>query len=169
MRKSTRIPISTMINLLKEISSGGGLYKVKSIKYSTSKIAFLFNSKITSFNTHFILTKNLLMRKDKCLSVAYELLFQRYLKSIFTIFFKVKIRKALDKKEFLCICKKLPNYLLYVVVKKIMDDFFEEEKNKFKVDEIRKNFFLLNTFLENDDESESNDSTCQNDDEEISL
>ena len=56
-------------------------------------------------------------------------------------------------------------------VKKIMDDFSVEEKNKFNTDEMSKSFFILNSFFETDedDESESNDSTCQNDDEEMNF
>ena len=52
-----------------------------------------------------------------------------------------------------------------------MDDFSVEEKNKFNTDEMSKSFFILNSFFETDedDESESNDSTCQNDDEEMNF
>ena len=85
MRNSIRIPISTMIKLLKEISSGGCLYKLKSIHNTTSKLASLFNQEISSFNTHYILTKNLLMKKDPTLSDAYQLLFRKYLKVIFSV------------------------------------------------------------------------------------
>ena len=155
-----------MIKLLKEISSGGCLYKVKSIKNSTSKLAFLFNHEITSFNAHYILTKNLLKKTDLTLSIAYRHFFRKYLKSIFSVFFKVKIKSLENKKKFCLITKKLPNQRLYFKVKKIMDDFLTEEKNKFNTDELKKRFFMLNSFLESDDdESESNTSTCQNDDD----
>ena len=171
MRNSIRIPISTMIKLLKEISSGGCIYKSKSIHNTTSKLSSLFNQEISSFNMHYILTKNLLMKKDPILSDAYQLLFRKYLKVIFSIFYKIKIKFLEHRKKFNYIVKNLPNYRLYMEVKKIMDDFFVEEKNKFNTDEMSKSFFILNSFFETDedDESESNDSTCQNDDEEMNF
>ena len=159
-----------MIKLLQEISSGGCIYKEKSINNTSSKLASLFNQEIISFNSHFILTKNLLMEKYPTLSYDYQLFFKKYLKEIFSLFYKIKIKKLEKRVKFRCVAKNRPNYRLYVQVKKIMDGFFVEEKNKFKTDEINKKYFILNNFLESDnEESESNDSTTQNDDEELNL
>ena len=171
MKNSIRILTTTMINLLKEISAGGLIYKVKTINSVTSKIALLFNHEINKFNTHFILTKNLINKKNINLSVEYEILFQTYLEKIFSIFFVKKVQIINNQKDIHYIVKNLPNYRLYMQVQKIMDDFYEEEKkNKFKTDELLKKCFILNSFLSNDDEeSESSESTENGDGDNISI
>lgn len=166
MRNYIRIPINRMLKLLKDISTGGLICPVKTINSTTSKIASLFNHEITSFNTHFILTKNLLLEKNTNLSFSYEILFRIYLEKIFSIFFKIVQKAENNKKIIHYVLKNLPNYRLYLETKKIIDDFFEEENSRFKTDELKKNLFILDSFLNNDDESESNDSTENDEDED---
>lgn len=170
MKNSIRIPISTMINLLKEISAGGLIYNVKTNNSTTSKVSFILNHEITKFNTHFILTKNLISKKNINLSLEYEILFREYLEKIFSIFFIKKVRNIQNKKDIYYILKNLPNYRLFIQVQKIMEDFFEEEKNKFKTDQHMKECFALNAFLNNDDEeSESGESTENDEGDNISI
>ena len=168
MRNYIRISINKMLKLLKDISSGGVICPVKTINSNTSKIALLFNHEITSFNTHFILTKNLLIEKDINASFSYEILYRSYLEKIFSIFFKIIVQKTENNKKIVhCVRvpEKFPNYRLYLETKKIMDEFFEEENKRFKTNEIKKNIFILDELLNSDDESESSDSTV-NDEEE---
>ena len=170
MKNSIRIPITTMINLLKQINTGGLIYKVKTINSITSKVTLLFNHEITKFNTHFILTKNLINKKNLNLSVEYEILFQSCLEKIFSLFFIVKMQNTNNKKDIRYIVKNLPNYSLYKKVQKIMDQFYKQEKNKFKTDELVKKCFILNSFLNNEDEeSESGESTENDDEDNISI
>ena len=166
MKNYIRIPIATMINLLKQISAGGLIYKVKTINSITSKVSLLFNHEITKFNTHFILTKNLINKKNINLSVDYEILFQACLEKIFSLFFIVKMQNTNNKKDIHYIVKNLPNYRLYKEVQKIMDDFYEQEKNKFKTDELVKKCFILNSFLNNEDEESESGESTENDDED---
>ena len=86
-------------------------------------------------------------------------MFRIYLEKIFSIFFKIVQKAENNKKIIHYVLKNLPNYRLYLETKKIIDDFFEEENSRFKTDELKKNLFILDSFLNNDNESESNDST----------
>ena len=170
MKNFFGIPITTMINLLKEISAGGLVYKAKTIDCTTSKVACLFNHEITKFNTHFILTKNLIIKKNINLLLEYELFFQTYLEKIFSIFFTKNEKNIHDKKDMHYIVKNLPNYRLFMEVQKIMDDFYEEENNKFKIEPLMKKCFILNSFLSDDNEdSESSESTQNEDVDNVSI
>ena len=164
MKNSIRIPIASMLRLLKDISGGGLVYKVKTINSSTSKVALMFNHEITKFNSHFILTKNLIVKKNINLSLDYEILFQTYLEKIVSIFFTKKVQNIKNEKDIHYIVKNLPNYRLYMEAQKIMDDFYEEEKNKFKTDELMKKCFILNSILNDDDEDSESSESSQNDD-----
>ena len=158
------------LNRLKEISSGGAIYIVKTLNSTTSKVAGLFNHQIIKFNTHYILTKNLINKKNVNLSFEYEILFQTYLEKIFSIFFTKKAQGVQNKKDIYYTVKNLPNYRLYMEVQKIMDDFYEEENNKFKTDELKKKCFILNSFLNDDDEdSKSSESTENDDGDNVSI
>ena len=126
MRNSIKIPISTMIKLLKEIGKWGNVYKLKTIKYNTNKIISLFSRLIKTINTHFILTKNLLVQNLN-LSFNYEIMFQKYMELIFLKFYKIKIRN----KKIDVVQKNFPNYRLYFETKKIIDDFIEEEEGAY--------------------------------------
>jgi len=170
MKNSIRIPIATMIRLLKDISAGGLIYKVKTINCTTSKVALMFNHEIIKFNSHFILTKNLIIKKNINLSLDYEILFQTYLEKIISLFFTKKVQNIKNKKDIHFIVNNLPNYKLYMETRKIMDDFYEEEKNKFKTDELMKKCFILNSLLNDDDEdSESSESTQNDDGDNVSI
>ena len=151
MRNLIKIPISTMIRLLKEIGKWGHAYKLKTINYNSNKIISLFSHQIRTFNTHFILTKNLLAQNTN-LSFNYEIMFQKYMELIFFKFYKIKIQNT----KIYVVQKKFPNLRLFFETKKIIDDFIEEEENIFKTDEIKKNCFILNSFLDCEDENKSN-------------
>ena len=170
MKNSIRIPIATMIKFLKDISAGGLIYKVKTINSTTSKVALMFSQEITKFNTHYILTKNLINNKNINLSLEYEILFHTYLGKIFSIFFTKKVENIQNKKDIHYIVKNLPNYRLYMEVQKIMELFYEEEKNKFKIEQLMKKCFILNTLLNDEDEdSESSESTQNDDGDNVSI
>ena len=151
MKNPIKIPISTMIRLLKEIGKWGHAYKLKTINYNSNKIISLFSHQIRTFNTHFILTKNLLAQNTN-LSFNYEIMFQKYMELIFFKFYKIKIQNT----KIYVVQKKFPNLRLFFETKKIIDDFIEEEENIFKTDEIKKNCFILNSFLDCEDENKSN-------------
>ena len=151
MRNLIKIPISTMIRLLKEIGKWGHAYKLKTINYNANKIISLFSHQIRTFNTHFILTKNLLAQNTN-LSFNYEIMFQKYMELIFFKFYKIKIQNT----KIYVVQKNFPNLRLFFETKKIIDDFIEEEENIFKTDEIKKNCFILNSFLDCEDENKSN-------------
>ena len=151
MKNIIKIPISTMIRLLKEIGKWGHAYKLKTINYNINKIISLFSHQIRTFNTHFILTKNLLAQNTN-LSFNYEIMFQKYMELIFFKFYKIKIQNT----KIYVVQKNFPNLRLFFETKKIIDDFIEEEENIFKTDEIKKNCFILYSFLDCEDENKSN-------------
>ena len=160
MRNIIRIPISIMIKLLKEISSGGRVSRYKNINCNTSKLSSLFNHELTSFTNHFIFINNLLSKNSPSSSVNYKILFKKYLTSIFSLFFKIKIKNRQNNIKIIrYLVKYLPTFSLYIKAKKIIDEFHEKEENEFNVDEIKKKMFILNSFLDTDEESELSDST----------
>ena len=160
MRNIIRIPISIMIKLLKEISRGGRVSRYKNIKCNTSKLSSLFNHELTSFTNHFIFINNLLSKNSPSSSVNYKILFKKYLTSIFSLFFKIKIKNRQNNIKIIrYLVKYLPTFSLYIKTKKIIDEFHEKEENEFNVDEIKKKMFILNSFLDTDEESELSDST----------
>lgn len=163
MRNSKRIPTSKMIKLLKTISSGGSNLRYRKI---SSKISYLLNHEMTFLNSHFALTENLLMKKDVNLAAIYHMLFRECLESIFSLFFTItgpcEIR---NKKLVFCVLKSLPNYRLYIEAKKLINHFLIEEETQFKISEITKNFFILNTFLDNEDDEKTESSENQNNEE----
>ena len=156
MRNCIRIPISKMIKMLKEISAGGRICLYKNINSNTSKVASLFNHEITMFNTHFIITNNLLLKNSQESSKNYKILFKKYLKSIFSMFFIIKIKnKPKNKKNIRYVVKNRPNLNLYIEFRKIIDEFHEKEENEFNINEIKKNMFILNSLMHSDDGNES--------------
>ena len=168
MTNTLKVPIVKMIDLLNNISSGGRLSHKKTTEANTSKLSFLFNHEISSFYSHFTLTRNILEKSADINSVVkYQILFRKYISAIFSLFFKIK-SKYISKKRKLAACfvKRLPNYRLYLKTKKIINRFMEKEESKFNLDKIRKSMFLINKFLEDDDEnitdvdSKNGDNNC---------
>jgi hypothetical protein len=168
MSKSIKVPISKMIDLLNKISSGGGISSIKNPNSNSSKVSFLFQHEISMFYSHFTLTRNILEKSADINSVVkYQILFRKYISAIFSLFFKIK-SKYISKKRKLAACfvKRLPNYRLYLKTKKIINRFMEKEESKFNLDKIRKSMFLINKFLEDDDEnitdvdSKNGDNNC---------
>ena len=125
MRNLIKIPISTMIRLLKEIGKWGHAYKLKTINYNSNKIISLFSHQIRTFNTHFILTKNLLAQNTN-LSFNYEIMFQKYMELIFFKFYKIKIQNT----KIYVVQKKFPNLRLFYKKKKIFQilDYYLKQK-----------------------------------------
>jgi hypothetical protein len=167
MCKSIKVPISKMIDLLCKISSGG-ISSIKNPNSNSTKVSFLFQHEITMFYSHFTLTRNILEKSADINSVVkYQILFRKYISAIFSLFFKIK-SKYISKKRKLAACfvKRLPNYRLYLKTKKIINRFMEKEESKFNLDKIRKSMFLINKFLEDDDEnmtdvdSKNGDNNC---------
>ena len=163
MRNIIRIPISIMIKLLTEISRGGRVSRYKNINCNTSKLSSLFNHELTAFRNHFILINNLLSKNSPISSVYYKILFKKYLKSIFSLFFKIKIKNRHNNVKIIrYLVKCLPTVSLYIKAKKFIDEFHEKEENEFNIDEIKKKMFILNSFLDSDEESESSDYSTRN-------
>ena len=63
--------------------------------------------------------------------------------------------KSLSKKRKIapCIVKCLPNYKLLIKVKHLINLFMKEEEVKFNLNKTRKNMFVINSFLDSDDET----------------
>ena len=157
MRNSKRIPTSKMVKLLKTISSGGSNIRYRKI---SSKISYLLSHEMTFFNSHFVLTKNLLMKKDVNLAAIYHMLFRECLESIFSLFFTITEPCEMgNKKMVFCVLKNLPNYRLYIEAKKLINRFLIEEEAQFKISEITKNLFILNAFLDNEEDDEKTESS----------
>lgn len=159
MRSSIRVPIVKMIDLLDKISSGGGISRSKSLNSNTSKISFLFKHEISMFYSHFTLTRNLLKNStDLNSAVKYQILFKKYLLVIFSMFFKIKPKSISKKRKISAYYVKcLPNFRLYEKTKKLIDRFMEKEEKKFNLSKIKKNMFIINGFLDIDDENTTDD------------
>ena len=163
MRNSIRIPISKMIKLLKEISSGGRDMRYRKIN---SKIAYLLNHEITLLNAHFVLTEKLLMKQNVGLAANYHILFRECLESIFLLFFKITgPYKYGHKNMMFCVLKNLPNYRLYMEAKNIINHFLVEEERQFQISKITKNYFILNSFMDNEDDERTESNTSTNNEE----
>ena len=159
MRNPIKVPIVKMIDMLTKISSGGGISKTKSLDYNSSKISFLFNHEISMFYSHFTLTRNILANSDSLNSaVNYQILFKKYLSIIFALFFRIK-SKTINKRRKIaaCVVKTLPTYQLFLKTKKIIDRFMEKEESKFNINKIRKNMFIINSFMDTEEENTTDD------------
>ena len=155
MSKSIKVPIDKMIDMLNKISSGGGISCIKTQDTNTSKVSFLFKHEISTFYSHFTLTRNLL-RKSAGLNSAvnYQILFKKYISGIFSMFFKIKTKSITKKRKITaCFVKSLPNYRLYIKTKKLINLFMEKEESKFNLKKIRRNMFIINSLFETDDEN----------------
>ena len=155
MTKSIKIPIVKIIDMLNKISSGGRLCRTKTIHSNTSKTSFLFRNEISAFYSHYSLTRNLLINSTSVnMAVKYQKLFKKYIYTIFSMFFKVKVKSVSKKRKILaCFVKCLPNYRLLIKTKRLIDFFMKEEERRFNLSKIRKNMFIINSFLDTDDES----------------
>ena len=155
MTKSIKIPIVKIMDMLNKISSGGRLCRTKTMQSNTSKTSFLFKHEISAFYSHYSFTRNLLINStDVNMAVKYQKLFKKYIYTIFSMFFKIKVKSVSKKRKFLaCFVKCLPNYRLLIKTKKLIDFFMKEEERKFNLNKIRKNMFIINSFLDTDDES----------------
>ncbi len=70
------------------------------------------------------------------------------------MFFKIKVKSVSKKRKILaCFVKYLPNNRLLIKTKKLIAYFTKEEEKKFNLSKIRKNMFIINSFLDTDDES----------------
>jgi hypothetical protein len=155
MRKSINVPTIKMIEMLNNISSGGRIRHKITSNSNTSKISFLFRNEISTFYTHYTLTRNILINSTNLTTaVNYQILFKRYISEVFSMFFKIKM-KSLSKKRKIapCIVKCLPNYKLLIKVKHLINLFMKEEEVKFNLNKTRKNMFVINSFLDSDDET----------------
>ena len=161
MSKSIKLPIAKMIDLLNKISTGGRICHMKTPQSNTSKISHLFKNEISAFYTHYTLTRNLLLNSSEVnMAVNYQKLFKKYIYSIFAMFFKVKATAITKKKKFVAFfVKSLPCSRLYLKTKKLIDCFMKREESKFNLAKLRKNMFIINSFLDTDDESETNEET----------
>ena len=158
MPKTIKVPIVKMIDLLKQISSGGAFNQTKSNTNNTSKISFIFKQEISMFYTHFELTRNLLTSKDLNSAINYQIFFKKNLTSIFSLFFKLKMKPINKRKKLIgCVVKNLPNYKLYIKTKKIISSFMQKEESKFNLSKIKKDLFILNSLFDTDDENEAKD------------
>ena len=159
MSKSKNIPITKMMDLLNRISSGGRMCHMKTLNSNTSKISYLFKHEISAFYTHYTLTRNLLLKSiDVNLAVNYQKLFRKYITEIFSMFFKEKVKAITKKRKFVVfIVKCLPCFQLYIRTKKLINRFMKVEEKKFNLMKIRKDMFIINSFLDTDDESEANE------------
>ena len=159
MCKSINIPTTKMIELLNKISSGGGICHTKTSYSNTSKISVLFKNEISAFYTHYTLARNLLLNSTEVnMAVNYQKLFKKYIYSIFAMFFKVKATAITKKKKFVAFFVKcLPCSRLYLKTKKLIDCFMKKEESKFNLVKLRQNMFIINSFLDTDDESETNE------------
>jgi hypothetical protein len=159
MCKSIKVPISKMIDLLCKISSGGGKSSIKNPNSNSTKVSFLFQHEITLFYSHFISTRNLLKKSTSLdMTVNYQMLFRKYISTIFSMFFRMK-SKSIDKKRkiYTCFVKRFPNLGLYLKTKKLINSFIEKEERKFNLGNIRKNMFIINSLLDSDDENATDD------------
>lgn len=155
MRKSINVPTIKMIEMLNNISSGGRICHKITSNSNTSKISFLFRNEISTFYIHYTLTRNILINSTNLTTaVNYQILFKRYISEVFSMFFKIKM-KSLSKKRKIapCIVKCLPNYKLLIKVKHLINLFMKEEEVKFNLNKTRKNMFVINSFLDSDDET----------------
>ena len=121
MCKSIKVPISKMIDLLCKISSGGKISSIKNPNSNSTKVSFLFQHEITMFYSHFTLTRNLLKKSTSLdMTVNYQMLFRKYISTIFSMFFRMK-SKSIDKKRkiYTCFVKRFPNLGLYLKTKKL--------------------------------------------------
>ena len=159
MSKSKNMPIAKMIDMLNRISSGGRICHMKTLHTNTSKISYLFKHEISAFYTHYTLTRNLLLKSTEVdLAVNYQKLFRKYISAIFSMFFKGKVKAITKKRKFIAfIAKCLPCFRLYIKTKKLINCFMKLEEKKFNLEKIRKDMFIINSFLDTDDESEAND------------
>ena len=159
MRKSINVPTIKMIEMLNNISSGGRICHKITSNSNTSKISFLFRNEISTFYTHYTLTRNLLLKSTEVdLAVNYQKLFRKYISAIFSMFFKGKVKAITKKRKFIAfIAKCLPCFRLYIKTKKLINCFMKMEEKKFNLEKIRKDMFIINSFLDTDDESEAND------------
>ena len=169
MRKSIKVPISKMIDLLSKISSGGRIIRKNSTKCDPTKISFLFQHEISMFYSHFTLTRNLLKNSTNIYTaVNYQIFFKKYVSVIFSMFFKIKFKISSKKvKIATCFVKNLSNYSLYLKTKKLIGRFMEKEESKFNMSKIRKNTFLINRFLDSDDECATDDDSKIEEDNKI--
>ena len=165
MTKSIKVPIVKMIDLLNNISSGGRLNHNKTTDANTAKLSFLFNHEISSFYSHFTLMRNTLEKSADIHSVVkYQILFRKYICEIFSLFFKIKSKRISKKRKIAaCFVKRLPNYRLYLKTKKIINRFMEKEESKFNLEKIRKHMFIINQFLEDEDETVTDDDSKNED------
>jgi len=159
MSKSIKLPIAKMIDMLSKISNGGRLCHMKTPQSNTSKISHLFKHEISAFYTHYTLTRNLLLNSSEVnMAVNYQKLFKKYINAIFVMFFKVKAQAITKKRNFVAyFVKCLPCSRLYIKTKKLIDSFMKREESKFNLVKLRKNMFIINSFLDTDDESEANE------------
>ena len=128
MCKSIKVPISKMIDLLCKISSGG-ISSIKNPNSNSTKVSFLFQHDITMFYSHFTLTRNLLKKSTSLdMTVNYQMLFRKYISTIFSMFFRMK-SKSIDKKRkiYTCFVKRFPNLGLYLKTKKLINKFLVNE------------------------------------------
>ena len=155
MRKSIKVPIEKIIDMLNKISSGGRLCRTKTIQSNNSKISFLFKHEISAFYSHYSFTRYLLINSTGVnVAVNYQKLFKKYIYTIFSMFFKIKVKSVSNKRKILaCFVKYLPNYRLLIKTKKLIAYFTKEEERKFNLSKIRKNMFIINSFLDTDNES----------------
>ena len=159
MTKSIKLPITKMIDMLNKISTGGRICHMKTPQSNTSKITHLFKHEISAFYTHYTLTRNLLLNSSEVnMVVNYQKLFKKYINAIFAMFFKVREKAITKKRNFVAFFVKcLPCSRLFVKTKKLIDCFMKREESKFNLVKLRKNMFLINSFLDTDDESETNE------------
>ena len=158
MVKTIKVPIVKMIDLLKQISSGGSISRSKPFDANSSKIALLFKHEISMFYTHFTITRNLLTSTDLNSAINYQIFFKKNLSSIFFLFFKIKMKPINKKKKMIgCVVKCLPNYRLYIKAKKIISAFMQKEERKFNLSKIKKDLFVLNSLFDTDDENDAKD------------
>ena len=164
MRNLNYIPKRKMIQLLKAITTSRifiGRKKTNCI------IASLLNRDISMLNNHFILSESLVMKTNSNLSTSHHALFRLCIEKIFSLFFTVKgPYKFGNKPMAFCVLKRLPNFRLYLEGKKIMHQFFVEEENKFKISEISKKYFLLNSFLDDGNEDDNSETLASSKNEE---
>ena len=159
MSKSIKVPISKMIDLLRKISSGGGISSFKNPNTNSSKVSFLFQHEISMLYSHFTLTRNLLKKSTSLeMVVNYQMLFRKYISAIFSMFFKLKSKSITKKRKIsACFVKRFPNQRLYLKTKKLINRFIENEESKYNLGKIRKNMFIINSLLESDDENATDD------------
>ena len=159
MSKSIKLPIAKMIDLLNKISTGGRICHMKTPQSNTSKISHLFKNEISAFYTHYTLTRNLLLNSSEVnMAVNYQKLFKKYINAIFSLFFKAKAKVITKKRNFVAFFVKcLPCSRLYIKTKKLIDCFMKREESKFNLAKLRKNMFIINSFLDTDDESEADE------------